>query len=305
MSDFSKRALRWAAPVALVGAVGLAACGDGDNSDAATASVAGRSYDYLGGDDHRVKASSEASGLDNHLDIRANEIATREQAERAATARLTAQAEQYQAAQAARLAAQAEQFERQAHLDGQANTYGSADVPTNSDADLPNAFEAGNRAVAEQIERQAHLDGQAKAHSTTSGFINRAAMKAQADAYVESLEARAESISSTTSNRAAVKAQADAYVDSLEARAADADFSGRSYRAALKAQADAYVESLEARAESSSLGGIDPDLVRVKNANSSQVGIDPDAVRVKNANSSGDGRYDDEFVPGTRHMPMR
>lgn len=236
MSDFSKRALRWAAPVALVGAVGLAACGDGDNSDAATASVAGRSYDYLGGDDHRVKASSEASGLDNHLDIRANEIATREQAERAATARLTAQAEQYQAAQAARLAAQAEQF-----------------------------------------ERQAHLDGQAKAHSTTSGFINRAAMKAQADAYV----------------------------DSLEARAADADFSGRSYRAALKAQADAYVESLEARAESSSLGGIDPDLVRVKNANSSQVGIDPDAVRVKNANSSGDGRYDDEFVPGTRHMPMR
>jgi hypothetical protein len=236
MSDFSKRALRWAAPVALVGAVGLAACGDGDNSDAATASVAGRSYDYLGGDDHRVKASSEASGLDNHLDIRANEIATREQAERAATARLTAQAEQYQAAQAARLAAQ-----------------------------------------AEQIERQAHLDGQAKAHSTTSGFINRAAMKAQADAYV----------------------------DSLEARAADADFSGRSYRAALKAQADAYVESLEARAESSSLGGIDPDLVRVKNANSSQVGIDPDAVRVKNANSSGDGRYDDEFVPGTRHMPMR
>ena len=264
MSDFSKRALRWAAPVALVGAVGLAACGDGDNSDAATASVAGRSYDYLGGDDHRVKASSEASGLDNHLDIRANEIATREQAERAATARLTAQAEQYQAAQAARLAAQ-----------------------------------------AEQIERQAHLDGQAKAHSTTSGFINRAAMKAQADAYVESLEARAESISSTTSNRAAVKAQADAYVDSLEARAADADFSGRSYRAALKAQADAYVESLEARAESSSLGGIDPDLVRVKNANSSQVGIDPDAVRVKNANSSGDGRYDDEFVPGTRHMPMR
>lgn len=236
MSDFSKRALRWAAPVALVGAVGLAACGDGDNSDAATASVAGRSYDYLGGDDHRVKASSEASGLDNHLDIRANEIATREQAERAATARLTAQAEQYQAAQAARLAAQ-----------------------------------------AEQIERQAHLDGQAKLHSTTSGFINRAAMKAQADAYV----------------------------DSLEARAADADFSGRSYRAALKAQADAYVESLEARAESSSLGGIDPDLVRVKNANSSQVGIDPDAVRVKNANSSGDGRYDDEFVPGTRHMPMR
>jgi hypothetical protein len=28
MSYFSKRALRWAAPVALVGALGLAACGD-------------------------------------------------------------------------------------------------------------------------------------------------------------------------------------------------------------------------------------------------------------------------------------
>jgi hypothetical protein len=170
MSNMSKRALRWAAPVALVGAIGLAACGDGDSdSDAATANVPTRVYDYLASDDHRVNAST-------------------------------------------------------------------AEVPTNSDANIANPIEAGNRAVAvaEQIERQAHLDGQAKTHSSSSATSNRAAVKGQADAYVDSLEARAE----VNSNRAATKAQADAYVDSLEARAEDSG-------------------------------------------------------------------PDDEFVPGTRHMPMR
>ena len=37
MSNFSKRAVRWAAPVALVGAVGLVACGDGDDETTRTA----------------------------------------------------------------------------------------------------------------------------------------------------------------------------------------------------------------------------------------------------------------------------
>ena len=46
-----------------------------------------------------------------------------------------------------RLAALAERSERSAHLEGQANTYSGVDVPTNSDANLPNVFEAGNRAA--------------------------------------------------------------------------------------------------------------------------------------------------------------
>jgi hypothetical protein len=37
MSNMSKRALRWAAPVAVVAAIGLAACGDADDETTRTA----------------------------------------------------------------------------------------------------------------------------------------------------------------------------------------------------------------------------------------------------------------------------
>jgi hypothetical protein len=37
MSNVRKRALRWAAPVAVVAAIGLAACGDGDDETTRTA----------------------------------------------------------------------------------------------------------------------------------------------------------------------------------------------------------------------------------------------------------------------------
>src|SRR5262245_2390284 len=175
MSYFSKRALRWAAPVALVGALGLAACG---NDDTEAVTVAAPTVAGFGSDQHlsnmsgelaRVSASagsdqhlnnkavelaseqraalaaSTSAGSDQHLNNKAAEIAS-QRANRAWSARLTGQAEQIQRAEAARLAVQAEQFERSAHLEGQANTYGT-DVPTNSDANVPNAFEAGNRAV--------------------------------------------------------------------------------------------------------------------------------------------------------------
>ena len=60
MSYFSKRALRWAAPVALVGALGLAACGDNDDSVAL-----------------RVAAPSAVGvGSDQHLNNKAVEIAS-------------------------------------------------------------------------------------------------------------------------------------------------------------------------------------------------------------------------------------
>jgi hypothetical protein len=58
-------------------------------------------------------------------------------------------------ARARRLATQAEEYERQAHLEGQAQTYG--------DRGSTNPSETGNRAAqrAEEYERQAHLEGQA------------------------------------------------------------------------------------------------------------------------------------------------
>jgi hypothetical protein len=194
MSNFSKRALRWAAPVALVGALGLAACGNGDDTEAVR--VAAPSAAGVGSDQHLVnraeelaRASASASagsdqhlsnvaaelaeeqrafraasvGSDQHLNNKAAELAS-QRANRAASARLTGQAEQLQRAQAARLAAQAEQYERSAHLEGQAKTFERMDVPTNSDANLPNPFEAGNRAAqaaladgyVEQLQDQAN-----------------------------------------------------------------------------------------------------------------------------------------------------
>ena len=60
MSYFSKRALRWAAPVALVGALGLAACGNSDDTEAV-----------------RVAAPSAVGvGSDQHLNNKAEEIAS-------------------------------------------------------------------------------------------------------------------------------------------------------------------------------------------------------------------------------------
>jgi hypothetical protein len=129
MSYFSKRALRWAAPVALVGALGLAACG-GNDSDEAIRTNAG--------------PVAQASGLDNHLDIGAVELAQQERAYRAAAAsvgldnHLDIRAAEI-ATQAARLAAQAEQAERSAHLEGQATTYSGTNVSS--------VVEAGNRAA--------------------------------------------------------------------------------------------------------------------------------------------------------------
>ena len=194
MSNFSKRALRWAAPVALVGALGLAACGNSDDTEAvrvAAPSVAGFGSDqHLANKAEELARASAVAGSDQHLSNVAAELANEQRAYQAATDRLTAQAEQYQRStsaaasvgsdqhlnnkaaelasqranqaasarltgqaeqllrvQAARLAAQAEQSERSAHLEGQAKTFERMDVPTNSDANLPNPFEAGNRAV--------------------------------------------------------------------------------------------------------------------------------------------------------------
>ena len=88
-----------------------------------------------------------------------------------------------------RLDPRAEQYERQAHLDGQARTY---DRDTGAVAPSEAGNQSARRGEAEHYERQAHLDGQAKTHSSSSAAGNRAALEAQADAYVDSLQARAE-----------------------------------------------------------------------------------------------------------------
>jgi hypothetical protein len=138
MSYFSKRALRWAAPVALVGALGLAACGDNDDTEAV-----------------RVAAPSVAGlGSDQHLNNAADEVARAQRANEAASARLAGEAE------------------RQAHLEGQARTYG------NLSADAAEGL----------AEEQAAAQADAR-RSAEAGY--RAAQRAQADAYVDSLEARA------------------------------------------------------------------------------------------------------------------
>jgi hypothetical protein len=209
MSNFSKRAVRWAAPVALVGAVGLVACGDGDDETTRTAAPKAA----VSGSENRPAYVRWTSRFGVHLEIPAEEIA-----------QLVAHRERADRAAAARLAAQADQYERLAHREGQAKTYGGTEVPTNSDANLPNAFEAGNRA----------------------------ANKAQAERYVESLEDRATANSSGTSNRAAQKAQAEPYVEWLESLA-----EARAAAARLAAQADQYERLAHLEGQAKTYGGIE------------------------------------------------
>ena len=79
MRNSSKHALRWAAPVALVGVMGLAACGDGGSAETV-----------------RTASPSElAGGNDEHLANQSEEIARQVRSNQAASDRLTGQAEQY------------------------------------------------------------------------------------------------------------------------------------------------------------------------------------------------------------------
>jgi hypothetical protein len=171
MSYFSKRALRWAAPVALVGALGLAACGNSDDSDEAIRTNAG--------------PVAQASGLDNHLDIRATELAQQERADRAAAASVGLDNHlDIRAKQLARERAEQQLLDRQA---------GSNEADA-----AQRAAEAASVRAAEQAERSAHLEGQANTYSGTnvSSVVeagNRAAQAAAAESYVEQQQDRAES----------------------------------------------------------------------------------------------------------------
>jgi hypothetical protein len=180
MSYFSKRALRWAAPVALVGALGLAACGDNDDTEAvrvAAPSVAGLGSDqHLANKAEELARASASAGSDQHLNNAAAEIARAQRANEAASARLAGEAE------------------RQARLVGNAKTYG------NMSADAAEGLaeeQAAAQAGANASTAKAYGDEQRQANTgpwpNTAEGGNRAAQQAQADAYVQQQQDRAES----------------------------------------------------------------------------------------------------------------
>jgi hypothetical protein len=138
MSYFSKRALRWAAPVALVGALGLAACGDNDDTEAV-----------------RVAAPSVAGlGSDQHLNNAADEIARAQRANEAASDRLTAQAEQYERSSPAAVSNRAAQM-------AQAESY--------VDQQVRAASSSGNRA-AQMAQADAYVQQQQDRAESGNGY---------------------------------------------------------------------------------------------------------------------------------------
>jgi hypothetical protein len=178
MSYFSKRALRWAAPVALVGALGLAACGNSDDTEAvrvAAPSVAGLGSDqHLANQAEELARASASAGSDQHLSNVADEIARAQRANEAASARLAGEAE------------------RQAHLDGNADTYGNllADAAEGL-VDEQAAVQAGANASIAKAYGDEHRQLNTGAGPNAAEAGNRAAQQAQADAYVQQQQDRA------------------------------------------------------------------------------------------------------------------
>jgi hypothetical protein len=105
--------LRWTACALAAAGLLMAACGS-DDDDVTTRPAAPSVADVSGSDRHLYNLGAES--------VSPAAIA---EANRAATLRLQGQADQIAEAQAKRQAAvDAEEAERQAHLDGQARTYG-------------------------------------------------------------------------------------------------------------------------------------------------------------------------------------
>jgi hypothetical protein len=92
MSGSKFKAWRWLAPVALVGAVGLAACGDED-ATVSTSEGDVRTADVAGSDRHLENQAADiaersitVSGSDVHLENQAADIADKVRQERTAEA---------------------------------------------------------------------------------------------------------------------------------------------------------------------------------------------------------------------------
>ena len=115
----SNRAVRWFAPVALVGAVGLVACGD-SSTDADVSARTVAPAEVVGSDVHLANQAAEIaertqlSGSDVHLMNQAAEIA-------AGQSDVSSGTDVYLANRAAEIA------ERDAHLAGNAQTHATPD----------------------------------------------------------------------------------------------------------------------------------------------------------------------------------
>jgi hypothetical protein len=132
MSNFKRKSLSWLAPVAMVGAIGLAACGDEDATETATAGAA-------------------AVGSDQHLKNQAAEIADQ--------ATQTHGSDQHLENQAAEIGEQsAETDGSDQHLENQAAEIGEQSAETVAGDGAPNPIEAGNRAVELELNGDAAKD---------------------------------------------------------------------------------------------------------------------------------------------------
>ena len=144
MSYFSKRALRWAAPVVLVGALGLAACGDGDDAAVQTRAPA-------------APSAADVAGSDQHLGNLAEQV-REARVNAAASARLQAQAEAHQRVEVAQAAAA---VSNRAELADQQSAYQAGSRPN-----VSVAYRAAQRAAADRYveQQQARAAGAAKAY---------------------------------------------------------------------------------------------------------------------------------------------
>jgi hypothetical protein len=135
----SNKAVRWFAPVALVGAVGLVACG-GDSSDSdVSARTAAPAAGVVGSDVHleNQAAEIEAQATAEHLDTQAAAIAAtgsdvhlqNQAAEIAAQAQSVSGSDVHLQNQAAEIA------EQQAHTQGNAATMSGATQPDDTSDD--------------------------------------------------------------------------------------------------------------------------------------------------------------------------
>jgi hypothetical protein len=177
MSSYKHRAWRWLAPVALVGAIGLAACGE----DEATVSTRTADVGSAAGSDQHLRnqaaeiaeRSSAAAGSDQHLVNQAAEIAERSSAAAGSNQHLVNQAAEI-AERSSAAAGSDQHLQNQAAEIAERSERGS-DSRSESDSG-PNVWDAGDRATAERLTSQAeqYLEAQqerADEHGSQEEFV--------------------------------------------------------------------------------------------------------------------------------------
>lgn len=129
-------AIRWIAPIAFAGIVGLGACGDGSGSDESV---------------RTISPASAAAGSDVHLANQAADIAARTASVDGSDVHLANMATDTAlrtppiSDTAHRTALEAEAVENDAHLDGNAETYGQDAGTSGSDDPSNDDFVPGSR----------------------------------------------------------------------------------------------------------------------------------------------------------------